>query len=131
MSAALVMTAPEAMKAGVCGARTRHGGLCRRPAGWGTPHTVGRCKLHGGCTPTGLAAAARQEALAEVGFLSALDDVGRLGALQAVVSPGYRRLAQTATRAGADHVLLRLHGEMLDRAARLATAAVDSRLTER
>src|SRR5215208_7034231 len=104
MSAALVMTAPEAMKAGVCGARTRHGGLCRRPAGWGTPHTVGRCKLHGGCTPTGLAAAARQEALAEVGFLSALDDVGRLGALQAVVSPGYRRLAQTATRAGADHV---------------------------
>jgi hypothetical protein len=49
----------------------------------------------------GLAAAARQEALAEVGFLSALDDVGRLDALQAVVSPGYRRLAQTATRAGA------------------------------
>lgn len=25
---------------------------CGRPAGWGTPHPgIGRCKLHGGCTP--------------------------------------------------------------------------------
>lgn len=32
-----------------CGAKTRSGGSCRRPAGWGTDHAgSGRCKLHGG-----------------------------------------------------------------------------------
>lgn len=32
-----------------CGARTRAGSPCRRPAGWGTAHPgEGRCKLHGG-----------------------------------------------------------------------------------
>lgn len=35
-----------------CGAATRSGGKCKRPAGWGTEHSgVGRCKLHGGATP--------------------------------------------------------------------------------
>lgn len=32
-----------------CGAKTRAGTPCRRPAGWGTNHVgEGRCKLHGG-----------------------------------------------------------------------------------
>ncbi len=32
-----------------CGARTRAGTPCKRPAGWGTDHAgTGRCKLHGG-----------------------------------------------------------------------------------
>lgn len=40
---------------GFCGARTRQGGTCRKPAGWGTDHPgVGRCRLHGGATPTGV-----------------------------------------------------------------------------
>ncbi|MBU0609034.1 MAG: hypothetical protein KKI08_14200 [Armatimonadetes bacterium] len=35
-----------------CGAQTRTGGACGRPAGWGTKHPgAGRCKLHGGATP--------------------------------------------------------------------------------
>ena len=36
----------------ICGAKTRAGTPCQRPAGWGTNH-VGEwcCKLHGGCTP--------------------------------------------------------------------------------
>lgn len=37
-----------------CNASTkqRAGGLCQRPAGWGTDHPgTGRCKLHGGATP--------------------------------------------------------------------------------
>lgn len=32
-----------------CGAQTKKGKQCGRPAGWGTPHPgAGRCKLHGG-----------------------------------------------------------------------------------
>ena len=35
-----------------CGATTRAGTPCRRPAGWGTDHVgEGRCKLHGGLNP--------------------------------------------------------------------------------
>lgn len=33
----------------VCGGKKRQGGLCQRPAGWGTNHVgEGKCKLHGG-----------------------------------------------------------------------------------
>jgi len=36
-----------------CRARTRAGGQCRRPAGWGTDHVgAGPCKLHCGSTPS-------------------------------------------------------------------------------
>jgi hypothetical protein len=39
-----------------CEAKTRSGGVCRRPAGWGTPHPRRRrCKLHGGSTPAQIA----------------------------------------------------------------------------
>lgn len=39
-----------------CGAKTRSGGKCKRPAGWGTEHPGdGRCKLHGGASPRGVA----------------------------------------------------------------------------
>lgn len=35
----------------ICGAKTRKGTPCLRPAGWGTNHPgTGRCKLHGGCS---------------------------------------------------------------------------------
>ncbi len=47
-----------------CGGSSRSGGNCARPAGWGTNHIgVGRCKLHGGSTPTHEASA--QKTLAE------------------------------------------------------------------
>lgn len=46
-----------------CGARTRSGGSCGRPAGWGTDHAgSGRCKLHGGRTPSGRLFAQREQA---------------------------------------------------------------------
>lgn len=36
-----------------CGAKTRNGSQCSRPAGWGTHHVgIGVCKLHGGASPT-------------------------------------------------------------------------------
>jgi uncharacterized protein YutE (UPF0331/DUF86 family) len=37
-----------------CGATNRNGEPCGLPAGWGTDHVgEGRCKLHGGQSPTG------------------------------------------------------------------------------
>lgn len=46
---------------GKCGAKGRSGNPCSRPAGWGTQHVgAGRCKLHGGSTPTHAAAASKE-----------------------------------------------------------------------
>lgn len=41
-----------------CGGKKKQGeGTCTQPAGWGTPHPgTGRCKLHGGCAPSSVAA---------------------------------------------------------------------------
>lgn len=48
---------------GPCGARTRSGGTCGKTAGWGTEHVgIGRCKLHGGCTPTQVKTARAEQA---------------------------------------------------------------------
>lgn len=49
---------------GKCGAKNRSGGTCGKPAGWGTDSTVGRCRLHGGATPSGKKNAARLESVA-------------------------------------------------------------------
>lgn len=52
------MTADDAtpVRGSKCGGPKRQGppgGKCTRPAGWGTSHVgTGRCKLHGGCTPS-------------------------------------------------------------------------------
>jgi len=44
-----VRASTQAKITDTCGAKTRAGTPCRRPAGWGTDHVgVGRCKLHGG-----------------------------------------------------------------------------------
>lgn len=59
----------------VCGGKTRAGGACGRPAGWGTGHPgVGRCKLHGGKTPTHERAGARE--IAESAQAAAIDRLG-------------------------------------------------------
>lgn len=52
--------------AAVCGAKTRSGGACQRPAGWGTSHQGhGQCKLHYGNTPNGIQHAERLQVEAE------------------------------------------------------------------
>lgn len=57
------------MKGKGCEAKTRSGGKCKRPAGWGTDHVgAGRCKLHGGATPNGKKAAQREQATEAVAF---------------------------------------------------------------
>lgn len=53
----------KAITGDLCGGKKRQGtGTCEQPAGWGTDHAgFGRCKLHGGSTPTGRAEAATAE----------------------------------------------------------------------
>jgi hypothetical protein len=54
-----------------CGGKKHQGdGTCGLPAGWGTDHPgTGRCKLHGGSTPTHRKAAVEQQARAELARL--------------------------------------------------------------
>lgn len=55
----------------MCEARTRNGGQCARPAGWGTKHPGwGTCKLHGGSTQSATKAAARRAAVHEAEALA-------------------------------------------------------------
>lgn len=50
-----------------CGAKTRKGGTCKRPAGWGTSHVGYKtCKLHGGSMPTHVKSAQNEQALEAV-----------------------------------------------------------------
>lgn len=52
------------MSVGTCGARNRKGGRCGKPKGWGTDHVgSGRCKFHGGSSPSGRRFANRERAL--------------------------------------------------------------------
>jgi hypothetical protein len=53
----------KAITGDLCGGKKKQGpGNCEQPAGWGTDHAgFGRCKLHGGSTTTGKAAAAEAE----------------------------------------------------------------------
>jgi hypothetical protein len=47
-----------------CGAKLKRGGRCGQVAGWGTDHRgSGRCKMHGGSSPSGRKSAAKEAAL--------------------------------------------------------------------
>jgi PAS domain-containing protein len=87
-----------------CGARTRAGGLCQRPAGWGTPTPgVGRCKLHAGSTSTHQVHAAR--VLIERAEQSALAELHRIG-VEPMTNP-LEALAELAAEARAWQAILR------------------------
>lgn len=83
----------DSMTAGVapsgrdsCGGKTRSGGSCGRPAGWGTEHVgIGRCKLHGGSTPNHNKAAQVEQARRDVELFKARKDVHPAEALLELV----------------------------------------------
>lgn len=86
-----------------CGGPRKHGaGPCTRPAGWGTSHAgVGRCKLHGGSTPShvkaGAAALAEQETravLAQLDVPPVNDPLTALAELAGQVVAWQRALAE-------------------------------------
>ena len=78
-----------------CGARTRSGGFCRRPAGWGTGHNHGRCKLHGGGSTTHGATSVRTTDVATQLLADHLAQVLR-GEPQALLRPVDRPALESA-----------------------------------
>lgn len=70
-----------------CGAPKRQGeGSCTRPAGWGTDHVgIGKCKLHGGSTPSHQRNAQRVRAERDVELFGARRDVHPAEALLELV----------------------------------------------
>lgn len=64
MTAEIPAAIHGAARDGKCGGKKKQGdGTCTQPAGWGTPHPgTGRCKLHGGCAPSSVAAGIQAQA---------------------------------------------------------------------
>src|SRR5262249_51693498 len=116
------------------------GGTCRAFAGQGTPHPgIGRCKFHGGLTPTHLTSAAGKEAQRRMGKLGAPVDVEPPEALLAVLRLSSGHVARLREEVAElddlsppeAQVLVRLYGEERDRVARVAKACLDSGVAER
>jgi hypothetical protein len=109
-----------------CGSPKRQSeGTCRRPAGWGTPHPgIGNCKLHGGSTPSHVAAAQHQQAETVVRRLwsgldqatpvkDPIDALGRLaGALEQLVDEAGSRVTELKNVAGGEN-LTQLRAEVV------------------
>lgn len=58
-----MVSTPKPDGHGRCGGTNRAGEPCGHPAGWGTDHPgIGRCKNHGGSTPSHRLAAAKEQA---------------------------------------------------------------------
>lgn len=109
-----------------CGGPKRQSeGTCTRPAGWGTPHPgIGRCKLHGGSTPSHVAAAQTKQAEDVVRRLwSGLDQAAPVkdpvrslerlaGALEQLVDEAGRRVSDLQRVAGGEH-LTQLRAEVV------------------
>jgi hypothetical protein len=142
-----------------CGANTKRGAVCNKPAGWGTPYRHGRCKLHGGASPTHLRAAQRREAEWAVTSLglprevephtALLEEVhraaGHVAWLAEVVGQlDKNQLVQATTRTvqapdgtrtvearAAVNVWVKLYEEWHDRLVRVAKVAIDVGVGER
>jgi hypothetical protein len=140
-----------------CGAKTRSGGKCSLAAGQGTDHIgSGRCKFHGGATPNGKKAAAKEAALTmaleldmephdallwcvraaagQVSFCSR-----RVAALtddELLVEHLRERIAEEGSfversHHGGLHACIHAHQAALDRLARFSKMAVDAGVAER
>lgn len=98
----------------LCGAKTRGGGTCQKTAGWGTGHKKGRCKLHGGKTPTHIKSVQKseaQDAVAVFGLPREVDPhdalleelhrtAGHVAWLGQIISAGRLDAADSPTRKG-------------------------------
>jgi hypothetical protein len=142
-----------------CGAKTKRGAICSKPAGWGTPYRHGRCRLHGGASPTHVKAAQRREAERAVESLGLPREVEPHGALVEEVHRaaghvawlgevvgqldrnqlvhGITRTVQlpdgsrTVEARAAINIWVKLYQEERDRLVRVAKTAIDAGVAER
>lgn len=128
-----------------CGAMTRSGRPCRKGRGWKTPTPGwGRCALHAGATPSHQVAVHRQQARAAIAALDIPTVVGAdpTRVLQEVVdsSAAMHRAIDRYVREMAEGqyvdpralaAAIETHGQTIDRAARVAEAALRANLAGR
>ncbi len=128
-----------------CGAKTRAGTPCQRPRGWGTDHPdSGRCKLHGGSSPSGRKHATREAALEfAVGALGAevlaspLDAIEQSVRLAAGIVSYYRHELAAAASAHDGPDMARIaelagpYSEAIKLQKDVAKAALDAGVAER
>jgi hypothetical protein len=125
-----------------CGAKTRSGGTCRKPAGWGTERPgFGHCRLHGGATRNGRVHAAKEEAATRAAELGAEAPVDAAEALEYAVQllTGQVRWLQGQVKRFEEMpddrvgraALARALEQAAERLAKTAKLAIDSGLEER
>lgn len=125
----------------VCGARKKDGTTCKAFAGIGTGHLgIGKCKWHGGSTPSHLKYAVKIDAQRRMAKLGAPIEVDPAEALLWTVhaAAGHatwlREQVAELPDLGTTHearVLVELYGGERDRLTRAAKAALDAGIAER
>ena len=124
----------------LCGARKKNGELCRKFAGEGTEHLgVGKCKYHGGNTPTHRTHAVKELAKRQAVEFGVPLPVEPTDALLSMVhlSAGHLSWLKEELAAIEDktsftgQVLMRAYNDERDRCARTAKLALDAGVAER
>jgi hypothetical protein len=119
----------------LCGRRKKDGSLCRQFAGAGTTHKgIGKCRWHGGTSPSHNAHAAKVQTQREMATYGDPIDVTPLAALKGVLRATAGHFAWLKARIAVldglespeAHELLRLYGEERDRLTRVGKACLDS-----
>jgi hypothetical protein len=131
----MAMTSEERSDYPLCGAKKKNGEECRAFAGQGTDHHgVGRCKYHGGSTPSHQTAAAKAEAERKMVTMGAPTNVSPAAALMGVLRATAGHVAWLATEVsnlgsleGPDAAhLTKLYAEERDRLTRVASACLSA-----
>jgi len=124
----------------LCGAKKKNGKLCRAFAGQHTTHLgVGRCKYHGGATPSHNKAAEIEQAQQAMVMLGAPIDVEPTQALMGVLRATAGHVAFLAGEVqqlgtlddGEAQALMKLYSDERDRLARVAKACLDANIAEK
>lgn len=126
-----------------CGAKTRDGTPCDRPAGWGTHHRgTGRCRSHGGSSPQAEVAGAMRLAAAETRVMGVPLDVSpHVALLQCIaiaageVAYATERIAELEDHEALDdgrlNVWIRARHLSMDRLAHYSKLALAANVAER
>lgn len=129
----MAMTSDERSNYPLCGARKKNGEECRAFAGQGTDHPgIGRCKYHGGSTPSHQNNAAKVEAERKMVMMGAPVNITPAAALMGVLRATAGHVAWLATEVGSlgsldgpDAAnLTKLYAEERDRLTRVGAACL-------